>query len=159
MPLHQTTNAGAMTTDALQQTAGVAADAESLIGFDCIIIPGAQGPTANSGVPEKTQEEADLKLKITDGTNAPQAWPPAICGHNKGIGIGETNLTEVADFTHFDGETSENLTVCSRMTPFMIEFLSDNTEGLGSEASDSEYQDADQSSNRGFSLTHKQLAC
>ena len=46
-----------------------------------------------------------------------------------------------------------------RMTPFMLEFLSDNQEGLGATASLAEFSQASQTGSRGFQLTHKQLAC
>ena len=50
---------------------------------------------------------------------------------------------------HFEG----------RMTPFMLEFLSDNQEGLGIIAEDTEWSATNLATQRGFSLTHKQLSC
>merc|ERR1711993_191591 len=81
-------------------------------GFDCIIIPGAQGPGEGS------------------------------------IGIGSADLVEAALPTvatvEVDAQqqaSAVDQTICTRNTPFMLEFLSDDLEGQGGEANNREYAD------------------
>ena len=47
----------------------------------------------------------------------------------------------------------------ARRVPFTLEFLSDDLEGLGSSANDTEFSDGFSQANQGFSLTHRQIAC
>ena len=66
-------------------------------GFDCIIIPGAQGPgEGNIGTPVATQTSTLLKQTLLASGYLPFSWPPHICGSEGSIGIGSADLVEAA---------------------------------------------------------------
>ena len=103
-------------TDANQNNAGIANAAElTLIGWDCVIIPGAQAPqlVATDGDPDIAQTTADLSQTISDGTIAPLASPPQICG-NLGLGYGASTAIIAANIAGQDG-VAENFTICSKL--------------------------------------------
>jgi hypothetical protein len=134
-------------------------------GFDCIIIPGAQGPAEGDlGVPVATQTATLLKQTLLATNLMPMAWPPHICGSEGSIGIGSADLVEAALPTGAAAEVDANVqtsavdqTICTRNDPFMLEFLSDDLEGQGGEAGQQEY--ADIADNHGFQILHTQLDC
>jgi len=139
-------------------------------GFDCIIIPGAQGPTeeANEGAPELAQTTAMLSqtLDVAAGANV-LPFPPQICGSGSGIGIGATTLEIAAGATSSAADTDvflgiynseDNLTICTRNIPFVLEFMSDDLEGHGNEAGEANTA-AGVGENKGFQITHEQIAC
>jgi hypothetical protein len=83
------------------------------------------------------------------------------------IGVGAPLLTEAAfegdgigtdDDNHVEG-SSINLTICTRNNPFVVEFMSDDLDGLGFTSADAEVSSATQAHNQGFVLYHKQIAC
>lgn len=140
------------------------------IGWDCIIIPGAF-VHHNAGVPTATQTTALIQQVLTEATtSAVSGSGPQICGHGVGIGVGVANIAtnhwdvvanmQASGITGADAST-ENLTVCTRSTPFMLEFMSDDIDGLGGDtaanAGNSEINTA--SVNTGFSLAFTQLSC
>lgn len=158
---YATPGCGAGTTDALLGTCGTAAAAETLFGWDMVVIPGAFGPADAAiiaGNPDTAQTTADIQATLKATGLYPVPWPPQICGSGKGLGIGSTTLVIAADWLDLDG-IGINLTVCSRHTPFTIEFMSDDQEGQGATAGDAEFADAIQKANNGFNLKHTQIAC
>jgi len=134
-------------------------------GFDCIIIPGAQGPgEGNIGTPVATQTSTLMKQTLLASNYLPFSWPPHICGSEGSIGIGSADLIEAALPTvatvEVDAQQQSSAvdqTICTRNTPFMLEFLSDDLEGQGGEANNREY--ADIADNHGFQIYHTQLDC
>lgn len=169
---------------ATDETAGagfhIAAENVFGYGYDCIIIPGAFGPSNNGnteGVPDAAQSAADITqyLKSTPTSNQfPMPWPPQICGAEGGIGIGAVDLEEAAfDLDNVAADTDSwilpasqttnevgtaiNLSICTRNVPFTLEFMSDDIEGIGGEAGNTEWQTAVH--NRGFELYSTQVAC
>jgi hypothetical protein len=163
---------------------GVGVAASTYMGFDCIIIPGAQAPQIDDAFPNQVTTAAQntaskMSQTIANSPNAGavgvQPVPPQICGNGAGLGIGAASLNEavfegttdtsfgepnaMADDDNMAGGSAVNLTICTRSTPFMLEFLSDDMEGLGSNADDAENADATQSANQGFIIMHEQLAC
>ena len=114
-----------MTTEALANNSGTADADDTQYGFDCIIIPGAQGPTIAAGDPDITQADADLTATLNTATGASMAWPPQICGSGAGIGIGSTTTVITGSFLDFDGG-DENLTICSKFTISIAAFQSLN---------------------------------
>merc|ERR1712110_1021387 len=114
---------------------------------------GAQGPgEGNIGTPVATQTSTLLKQTLLASNYLPFSWPPHICGSEGSIGIGSADLVEV------DAQqqaSAVDQTICTRNTPFMLEFLSDNLEGQGGEANNREY--ADIADNHGFQIYHTQL--
>jgi len=162
--------------------AGYLAAGENVFGYgyDCIIIPGAFGPSnngGNEGAPDAAQASTDIAQTLKGSTTAsqfPMPWPPQICGAEGGIGIGAANLEEAAlnmeeanadadawalPATNTDLEfgTAINLSVCTRNSPFTLEFMSDDLEGIGGEAGNTEWQSI--THNRGFQLYSAQIAC
>jgi len=161
--------------------AGQALQGSTMMGFDCLIIPGASVHTAtgvsNLGVPNNGATTANLQedriLAVGVG-NVPA--PPQICGNNAGLGIGAATLLAAAgDFgagtlatanTANDpiargtqaGGSNVNLSICTRNVPFTLEFLSDDLDGLGTAANEAEVTNA-QNANRGFTLDVSQIAC
>lgn len=153
-----------------QGLGGLTADDEAFnYGFDCIIIPGAMGAVqiANEGAPQATQTATTKAQILKDSTNMPQPWPPQICGNLAGIGIGATLIEEATmgvgmyvdetDSPASEYGDEENLTVCTKATPFVLEFMSDDLEGIGGESTAREY--AQITTNRGFQLYHNQIDC
>merc|ERR1712020_489768 len=100
-------------------------------------------------------------LKVgNDIGNTPSA--PQLCGNGKGIGSGVTMVTlGTANNITFDDVTGDanNQSVCTRNVPFMLEFVSDELEGLGETENRSESRDADLGVNLGFTLASTQVAC
>lgn len=159
---------------------GIAAENVFGYGYDCIIIPGAFGPSNNGGTegnPDTAQSSSDITqtLKGSPTTNQfPMPWPPQICGAEGGIGIGAADLEEAAfnldnvaadvdawalpaSQTTNEVGVATNLSVCTRNTPFTLEFMSDDIEGIGGESGHTEWQTAVH--NRGFELYSTQIAC
>merc|ERR1711936_356651 len=137
-------------------------------GFDCVIIPGAQGPAeADLGTVEAAQTATKMSASILSVANdSPMSWPPQICGNSRGLGIGCEDLQECAMMgtAIAAGQdigaiytTAINSTVCTKNAPFMLEFLSDDLEGMGDEAG-MEYSDLDNGA-EGFQILSTQLAC
>jgi len=137
-------------------------------GFDCVIIPGAQGPAeADLGTVETAQTATKMSASILSVANdSPMSWPPQICGNSKGLGIGCEDLQEcsmmgtaITAGTDIGGiyTTTQNSTICTKNAPFMLEFLTDDLEGQGGEASQ-EYSDLDNGA-EGFQILSTQLAC
>lgn len=137
-------------------------------GFDCVIIPGAQGPSeADLGTVETAQTATKMSASIMSVANdSPMSWPPQICGNSKGLGIGCEDLQECSMMgTAITAGTdigaiytqTQNSTICTKNSPFMLEFLSDDLEGQGGEAN-MEYSDLDNGA-EGFQILSTQLAC
>jgi len=161
--------------------AGQAAAESTMMGFDCIIIPGAVvhvtdalgTPTANGGTTANRQE---TRIVVAADGNVPA--PPQICGNNQGLGIGAATLLAAAgDFGNgiyqnaantplnapatvgtAAGGSNVNIPICTRNVPFTLEFMSDDLDGLGSTANEAEITSAQQA-NLGFDLTLTQIAC
>jgi len=141
-------------------------------GWDCIIIPGAYTSTAITTGPVITAQTAANLQQILSYTptaavkNVGQG--PQICGNNRGIGPGiadtYTNLpNDMAEALIYSQGIINNLTVCTRSTPFMLEFMSDDLEGLGGAANaditEQGIGSAISGGNKGFSITHVQTSC
>jgi hypothetical protein len=141
-------------------------------GWDCIIIPGAFiTTTVTNGAVEATQTTANMQQILTASPTAARrnvGQGPQICGNNKGIGPGvdDTYLrvpTDVAEGKTILVGYTVNKTICTRSTPFILEFMSDDLEGLGG-ANTADISEPNTGSlisggNKGFHLTHVQLAC
>jgi hypothetical protein len=150
---------------------GAASNGAGQYGFDCIVIPGAFVAANNGGnaaVIFVAQTSALLSQTYMGKptTNAvPTPSPPAICGSNGNIGIGEqTNLDEAAFEATNEGVdeagTANEQTICTRIAPFILEFISDDLEGLGGITNaDAEMISATQAANQGFYIHHSQVAC
>merc|ERR1711983_80219 len=150
---------------------GMEADAvegTTMYGWDCIVIPGAYTTTtATTGTVQTTQSATNLQQILSFTPTAAVrnvGQGPQICGNNKGIGAG------IADgYTHLPNDAAEgliyslgrqdNLTVCTRSTPFMLEFMSDDLEGLGGATIASIGEQRFTNSNSGFQITHTQMSC
>jgi len=146
-------------------------------GFDCLIIPGAFGNTEtnNEGTPSVAQTTTLTAQTLLASSAMPMHWPPQICGSEGGIGIGAVDLEEAAmDMEEIAAEAqgvlavgnaegagelgvAVNLSVCTRNTPFTLEFMSDDIDGQGGETGNTEWQSATQ--NRGFQLHVDQIDC
>lgn len=150
---------------------GIASEETHSYGFDCIIIPGAQVTTltGNEGVVATTQSSTILTQTLSSAPNIPSHSSPHICGNGGGIGVGASSVeaaapvaaTLVADTDDFTiwGSTL-NYTVCTRNSPFVLEFMSDDVEGQGGEvATAGEGAEQLAAYNRGFQLVSTQLAC
>jgi hypothetical protein len=127
-----------------------------MMGYDCIIIPGAYAAAA-AIAPLAAQTTANIQQTLKS-IQTPTPIGPQICGNEKGIGYGAATLDVAGDFTDINGDAN-NITVCTRRTPFTLEFLSDDFEGQGTTANESEYISTTQAINNGFSLRHTQIAC
>jgi hypothetical protein len=136
-------------------------------GYDCIIIPGAQGPAEGTGDPDTAQTTAELSQTLLATNLMPMPFPPQICGNGKSIGIGDATLAEAAKATVGVGTaintatytSAEDLTICTRNVPFTLEFMSDDLEGQGGEVAGNASERATAADNRGFQILHEQLAC
>lgn len=146
-------------------------------GFDCLIIPGAFGNTEtnNEGTPSVAQTTTLTAQTLLASSAMPMHWPPQICGSEGGIGIGAVDLEEAAmDMEEIAAEAqgvlavgnaegagelgvATNLSVCTRNSPFTLEFMSDDIDGQGGETGNTEWQSATQ--NRGFQLHVDQIDC
>jgi len=135
-------------------------------GWDCVIIPGAFIPTADdNGTPVAAQTNAVIQqvmnLNPTAGIS-PSPSGPQICGNGAGLGAGKATLElmAIADIADAAFNEADDHTICTRNIPFVLEFMSDDMEGLGMAAADeSEGTEATQIGNQGFTIVHEQLAC
>lgn len=136
-------------------------------GWDCVIIPGAYFLTnTNAGVTDEAQTTALMQQVLgnspTDAhMNVPQG--PQICGTGAGIGPGtdglaENSATMALGTAVAEGEVTGGLSVCTRMHPFIMEFMSDDIEGQGLN-DNAEFTSATQEYNQGFNIQHTQLDC
>jgi hypothetical protein len=135
-------------------------------GWDCIIIPGAYfGAILDEGDIQVAQTTALMQQVIgiaaTPYMNVPSG--PQICG-TEGIGPGveilsQTTATAALGAAMDEGEIANALTVCTRHTPFTLEFMSDDLEGVGIIAGDTEFNSATHAHSQGFNILHTQLAC
>jgi hypothetical protein len=151
---YQTEAGGLWGADALIASAGNGAAGTTAFGFDCIIIPGAFGSTLTNAPATQTTLLIQQTIKATQ---VPVPWPPQICGGNGGIGIGAATLTTAGDFSDDDGDNTPR-SICTRHTPFMLEFLSDDLEGQGGTAANTEFSLAT-GFGKGFDLKATQIAC
>jgi len=150
--------------------AGAANDATSGLtqfGWDCIIIPGAFTNTVADSQVIAAQTAAGLQQQVTAaGTLLTAGQGPQICGNGAGIGAGVDKLASLASTMALgvlvsQGEATST-SVCTRQVPFMMEFMSDDLEGLGGDigtanAGNSEQHQA--ARNTGFDITFAQLTC
>lgn len=135
-------------------------------GWDCIIIPGAF-LHSNFGVQTTTQTTANIQQVLTQAnTDMNSGSGPHICGNGGGIGGGVPNINTngwvgiTANLQATMAGTAINNSVCTRSTPFILEFMSDDIDGLGGTAAGSEITFAGAAdANTGFTLTHTQLSC
>jgi len=150
-------------------------DGENAIGYgwDCIIIPGAFGPTNSGGIEgtpvTSTQTTTYIAQQLQVSQVMPNPWPPQICGNLAGIGVGMGTVEGATMGSNFDttvgieaeisigNALAANASVCTRATPFILEFMSDDLEGIGGETGHTEYEQL--TTNRGFELVSTQLAC
>lgn len=139
------------------------------IGFDCIIIPGAFVPVVfASGNVILAQTPALIKnvLSNAGGANVNANLPsgPQICGNNAGIGAGAITIQTMQEadansiLTAAGRPVADNISVCTRNTPFVLEFMSDDLEGLGNGVA-GEIFTAAQGLHKGFTITHSQIGC
>lgn len=148
---------------------GHGADGNGQFGWDCIIIPGAFTLTNNAdttvdsaGQTQALMQQVIANSPTTAHMNVPQG--PQICGNGAGIGPGVTKLEMSSDKTTNGGDNvilglAVTMSVCTRSVPFILEFMSDDIEGVGNTAGDSEYTSATQAFNQGFKLALGQLDC
>jgi len=140
-------------------------------GWDCVIIPGAYIPTtaafAAIASPTTAQVTQVMNASPTAAT-IPIPAGPQICGNSKGIGAGVAirSTGQIHDKTNallvMEG-VNANLSICTRQTPFIMEWMSDDLEGLGgndgtTNAGNSELH-TPATTSQGFSITLNQLAC
>jgi len=138
-------------------------------GWDCVIIPGAYVQTADDFSVETVSAEASLKQVLAESPTAnihPIPSGPQICGHSKGLGPGIDELDTSHGWAQDNARLlslgfSVNLTVCSRQTPFVLEFMSDDLEGVGggTTAGQSEQMATDGRMSLGFNINFKQFGC
>jgi len=137
-------------------------------GWDCVIIPGAFVPvTTDTGDPVLNQNSAAIMQQglANSPTNEIYNNPsgPQICGNGNSLGIGKAtlNVMVIGDLAADTSlESTEPLTICTRNVPFVLEFMSDDLEGLGMNSADeSEAAETNQAANQGFSINFAQLTC
>jgi len=136
-------------------------------GWDCVIIPGAFVPVSdNAGSPILIQTTAIIQQALNASPAAavgPMPSGPQICGNGAGLGIGKADLNIMVIGDLAGDAVLENAainTICTRNVPFVLEFMSDDLEGLVMYAEDeSEGSEATQNANQGFSIDHTQLTC
>jgi len=151
------------------------------IGFDCVIIPGAFVPTTagiefgvNDGTPTDAatpvvaQSATVITTSLTE-TNYHTPSGPQICGNGAGLGIGGAGTGVVAAGTGNLGvmgatttESETPLTICTRADPFILEFLSDDIDGMGGQVDANfggETNVATLPASTGFQIHHTQLEC
>jgi len=139
-------------------------------GWDCVVIPGAYVQTADTfTVINGAATTANLQQVLAQSPTA-DVWPvpssPQICGQGKGLGPGASilNTHHTHDKTNARiitlGYTS-NITICTRQTPFILEFMSDDIEGQGgtNTAGLSEQMSANNDAGKGFNIAFTQLGC
>jgi len=150
--------------------AGAANDGTSgltQLGFDCIVIPGAFTNTVADSTVIVAQTAAGLQQRVTAaGTLLTAGQGPQICGNNGGIGAGVEKIATMAATTANgllvgQGEASST-SVCTRQVPFMMEWMSDDLEGLGGNNGGTNAGISEQTQtaiNLGFDITFAQLTC
>lgn len=145
-------------TAAINENLFQGAEGSTQLGWDCIIIPGAFVQGTVAGIFVTTQTAAQHQQTLLS-TTIPLPVGPHFCGHGAGLGTGGTT-TAITGYTD-EGTlgTTTNISICTRRVPFTLEFLSDDLEGLGSSADDTEFSDGYSQGNQGFSLTHRQIDC
>jgi len=155
------------------KAAATAADTGNQYGFDCIIIPGAFMPsTAGTGAwgaisiftAAPTSANLVQTLFNSPGATLVGNTPvgPQICGNGGGIGAGQVSAILAQTQSVAAIGSAVSLTVCTREVPFMLEFLSDDLEGLGILANTQEFSPdfiTGGGGGQGFSITHAQLDC
>lgn len=136
------------------------------LGWDCVIIPGAFASTTDAEGSVVTGNAATtVQLTMVTATEANMNVPqgPQICGNGGGIGAGTAKLdevmTDIAAPVMADVGSANSSSVCTRNVPFILEFMSDDVEGLGGTADDQEFGDATQTMNQGFHIGIQQLDC
>jgi hypothetical protein len=145
-------------TAAIADNFHTGADGSTQLGWDCIIIPGAFQQGTVAGIFDAVQTAAE-HVQTLLSTTIPLPVGPQMCGHGTGLGTGGTT-TVITSFTDEAAAGSVvNISICTRRVPFTLEFLSDDLEGLGSSADDTEFSDGFSQGNQGFSLTHRQIEC
>jgi len=143
-------------------------------GWDCIIIPGAFTTTTMSNTAaavDTTQTDAELTQILSaspTSTVRNQGQGPQMCGNNAGIGPGVDDTLLRAPLDAAEGQailvgSTNNLTVCTRSTPFMLEFMSDDLEGLGgstiADITEQGIGSVISGGNKGFHITFVEKAC
>jgi len=133
-------------------------------GWDCVIIPGAFVPVNDDeGSPIAAQTTAIIQQAVTSANLAPTPSGPQICGNGKGLGIGKADLDimVIGDLAAFNTlQVAAQNTICTRNVPFILEFMSDDLEGLLQYAdNESEGAEANQAANQGFSISFAQQDC
>jgi hypothetical protein len=160
------------------QAAGLNAAGENAIGYgwDCVIIPGAFGPTNSGGIEgtPATQSTTYMTQQPQTHNVMPNPWPPQICGNLAGLGTGMPHsgaieaatmgtLMDTTDGVEAEGgstignKIAETVSICTRATPFILEFMSDDLEGIGGESGHTEWEQI--TTGRGFDLISTQIAC
>jgi len=71
--------------------------------------------------------------------------------------MGEAMFVDEADSIATTWGSAENWTVCTRTTPFTLEFMSDDLEGIGGETGFTEWEQI--TTGRGFELVSTQISC
>jgi hypothetical protein len=159
---------GTTTAEVAEMGVSEAAGALSVTpGFDCIIIPGAFFHTVDeneNGVPIVAQTAAIIANTIAEDIYMTPGGPQ-MCGNGGGLGIGDEDWLEAAE----EGPAATELTIanyndqqisiCTRSDPFVLEFLSDDQEGQGGNIINNEFANAAQAANLGFYMTHSQIDC
>jgi len=138
-------------------------------GWDCVVIPGAYVQTIDTFTVIASGTAANLQQVLAQSPTD-NVWPvpsgPQICGQGKGLGPGvsilNTHMTQ--DKTNARITTlgyGTNITVCTRQTPFVLEFMSDDIEGQGGRntAGLSEQTSTNNVAGTGFSIGFIQLGC
>lgn len=149
-------------------------------GFDCVIIPGAFVSVGDAnGTPVVAGNNAASVTQLQNRVINPAVTgnvpaPPQICGNHQGLGIGAATLlsaaydhgARIANAALAAGNAGTqmaggnvNLSICTRSAPFTLEFMSDDLDGLGTQAGIAENMLANQGANRGFQIEHTQVAC
>jgi hypothetical protein len=159
---YATTPGGAQNDAALALLAGTGHANNSQFGFDCVVIPGAFGPTSDAnGTPDNAQASTDITQTLNaspTANNFPVPFPPQMCGNGAGLGIGSDTTTNAAVAGDVDG-VAVNISICTRHTPFTLEFLSDDLEGQGGTLGNTEFSQANQNTQNGFQIRHTQISC
>jgi hypothetical protein len=144
------------------------ADGVAASGFDCIVIPGAftvgndGGNAIDPDFSQTAGQLAQLLLNSPTTNSFPTPSGPQICGNQGSIGVGDLEFDNAAyegGAEANNGHTgdSEDSTICSRIAPFVLEFISDDMEDGGS--IDGEFNSATHAPNQGFTIQHNQLEC
>lgn len=139
-------------------------------GWDCVIIPGSYVQTNDDFVTITTAATtATLQQVLVESptTNVhPVPSSPQICGQGKGLGPGFSDLNLHLAWDKDNARIlsvgyGNNITICTRQTPFILEFMSDDIEGQGggNNAGLSETNSANNAASLGFNIGFKQLAC